>query len=208
MWTLQHNLNYASKFRIIAKMGAVIQSREPVSSPLKGRKVSILQCYAPTNVLYKTPKRDLKILMEDQNSKVEAGNTNKELIMGTHGIGEQNKNGELSQNSVNSRTWSLEALCFPTWKDCLESRELSLEQPALPAAPSKTRTEMQFQARWAEHFTETLNRPAPPVSPGIPQPSELQTSTATFQPRLRSPKQSSLSIQARQQVPTVYHLNH
>ena len=93
-------------------------SWEPVSSRIltarfnsKGRKVTILQCYAPTNVaeledkenfyeqvqaiMDKTPQRDLKILMGDLNAKVGTDNTDRELIMGRHGTGEQNENGEL-----------------------------------------------------------------------------------------------------------------
>ena len=93
-------------------------SREPVSPRIltarfnsKGRKVSILQCYAPTNsadiedkeefyeqiqaILDKTPRRDLRILMGDLNAKVGIDNTDRELIMGKHSLGEQNENGEL-----------------------------------------------------------------------------------------------------------------
>ena len=93
-------------------------SWEPVSPRIltarfnsKGRKVTILQCYAPTNtadeeekedfyeqlpaILDKTPRRDLKILMGDLNAKVGADNRNREIIMGKHGTGIQNENGEL-----------------------------------------------------------------------------------------------------------------
>jgi len=93
-------------------------SWEPVSPRIltarfnsKGRKVTIVQCYAPTNtaqledkenffeqvqtIMDKAPKRDLKILMGDMNAKVGTDNTNRELIMGRHGTGEQNENGEL-----------------------------------------------------------------------------------------------------------------
>ena len=93
-------------------------SWEPVSPRLltarfnsKGRKVTIIQCYAPTNVaetqeketfydqlqaaMDKLPRRDLKILMGDLNARVGADNTNRELIMGKHGVGIQNENGEL-----------------------------------------------------------------------------------------------------------------
>ena len=92
-------------------------SGEPVSSRLltarfnsKGRKVTVIQCYAPTNaadteeketlyeqfqaVMDKLPRRDLKILMSDLNAKVGADNTNRELVMGKHGAGVQNENGE------------------------------------------------------------------------------------------------------------------
>ena len=93
-------------------------SWEPVSPRLltarfnsKGRKSTVIQCYAPTNaaeteekeafyeqlqaVMDKLPRRDLKILMGDLNAKVGADNTNRELIMGKHGVGVQNENGEL-----------------------------------------------------------------------------------------------------------------
>ena len=77
----------------------------------KGRKVTIIQCYAPTNaadeqdktefyeqlqsVLDKAPKRDIKIVMGDMNAKVGSDNTGRELIMGRHGTGDQNENGEM-----------------------------------------------------------------------------------------------------------------
>jgi len=93
-------------------------SWEPISPRIltarfnsKGRKVTIIQCYAPTNVadseikddfyeqlqstIDKAPKRDMKILMGDLNAKVGTDNTNKETIMGRHGTGEQNENGEM-----------------------------------------------------------------------------------------------------------------
>ena len=93
-------------------------SWEPVSPRIitarfncRGRKVTILQCYAPTNTsslesreesyeqiqatMDKIPKRDLTILMGDLNAKVGSDNTDKELIMGRHGVGEQNENGKL-----------------------------------------------------------------------------------------------------------------
>ena len=41
------------------------------------------------------PRRDLKILMGDLNAKIGADNTNRELVMGKHGVGVQNENGEL-----------------------------------------------------------------------------------------------------------------
>ncbi|PVD22580.1 hypothetical protein C0Q70_18397 [Pomacea canaliculata] len=90
---------------------------EPVSPRLmsarfnaNGRKIAIIQCYAPTNeaeeeekedfysslqsVLDHTPRRDLKIIMGDLNklnAKVGDDNTN----TGRHGVGTCNENGEL-----------------------------------------------------------------------------------------------------------------
>ena len=93
-------------------------SWEPVSPRLisarfnaKGRKTTIIQCYAPTNaakeeekenfygllqaVIDQTPKRDIVIVMGDLNAKVGTDNTDRELIMGKNGVGNINENGEL-----------------------------------------------------------------------------------------------------------------
>ncbi|XP_073668649.1 uncharacterized protein [Paramisgurnus dabryanus] len=91
---------------------------QPVSSRImtarfnsKGRKVTLIQCYSPTNdadkeakenfynslqtVVNELPKRDIKILMGDLNAKIGKDNLGKELIMGTQALGEMNENGEL-----------------------------------------------------------------------------------------------------------------
>ena len=47
------------------------------------------------SVIDKVPARDMKILMGDLNAKVATDNTNRDLIMGRQGTGEQNENGEL-----------------------------------------------------------------------------------------------------------------
>ncbi|XP_052237775.1 craniofacial development protein 2-like [Dreissena polymorpha] len=77
----------------------------------KFQEVTIIQCYAPTNLtddntkedfyghlqsgLDKVPKRDITIVMGDMNAKVGCNNTGKELIMGKQGVGDINENGEL-----------------------------------------------------------------------------------------------------------------
>ena len=89
----------------------------PVSSRIitarfnsKGRKVTLINCYAPTNnttdelqkefydslqgVLDRTPRRDIRILMGDLNAKLGSDNTGRERIMGRHGLGWLNENGE------------------------------------------------------------------------------------------------------------------
>ena len=81
-------------------------SWEPVSPRLlsarfnaKGRKTTIIQCYAPTNaakeeekenfygllhaVIDHTPKRDIVIVMGDLNAKVGTDSTDRELIIET-----------------------------------------------------------------------------------------------------------------------------
>jgi hypothetical protein len=73
--------------------------------------VTIIQCYAPTNLaesetkdqfyqqlqetVDSSPKRDIIMILGDLNAKVGTNNRNRELHMGKHGIGEMNENGEL-----------------------------------------------------------------------------------------------------------------
>ena len=80
----------------------------------KGRKVTLINCYAPTNntidelkqefynslqgVLDHTPRRDIRILMGDLNAKIGSDNTGRERIMGRHGLGCLNENGERFTN--------------------------------------------------------------------------------------------------------------
>ncbi|CAI2734616.1 unnamed protein product [Schistosoma spindalis] len=72
--------------------------------------MNVIQCYAPTNhsnddikdrfyerlqsFIERCPRKDLTILMGDLNAKVGIDNTGYEDIMGLHGLGERNENGE------------------------------------------------------------------------------------------------------------------
>ena len=90
---------------------------EPVSDRIlkvrlqtKHLKMSIIQCYAPTNdhkdefkdefynalnnVIEKIPKHDITIVMGDMNAKIGNDNMGVESIMGTHAMGNINNNGE------------------------------------------------------------------------------------------------------------------
>ncbi|VDP42490.1 unnamed protein product [Schistosoma margrebowiei] len=76
--------------------------------------MDVIQCYAPTNdynkdnkdqfydrlqsVIEKCPTKDLTILMGDFNTKVGTDNTGYEDIMGRHGLGQKNENGERFAN--------------------------------------------------------------------------------------------------------------
>jgi len=78
----------------------------------KSRKIdlNVIQCYAPTNdkdeetknqfyshlqtILERYPAKDINILMGDLNAKIGKDNTGCEEIMGRHGLGEENDNGE------------------------------------------------------------------------------------------------------------------
>ncbi|VDP09402.1 unnamed protein product [Schistosoma margrebowiei] len=79
-----------------------------------GILMNIIQCYAPTNdsnddikdqfyerlqsIIEKCPRKDLTILMGDLNAKVGIDNTGYEDIMGRHGLGQRNENGERFAN--------------------------------------------------------------------------------------------------------------
>ena len=76
----------------------------------RGRKVTLINCYAPTNsttgelkqefydsyqgVLDHTPRRGIRILMRDLSAKIGLDNTDRERIMGRHGLCCINENGE------------------------------------------------------------------------------------------------------------------
>ncbi len=71
----------------------------------KGRNITCIQCYAPTNnavfeekesFYQKTPKRDIQIVLGlDMNAKIGKDNTDMKGTMGTEGLGQMNKNGLL-----------------------------------------------------------------------------------------------------------------
>jgi len=72
--------------------------------------MNVIQCYAPTNdsedevkdqfynrlqsVIDKFPERDVTILMGDFNAKIGSDNIGYEEVMGQHGLGIMNDNGE------------------------------------------------------------------------------------------------------------------
>lgn len=74
--------------------------------PSKYCKLSIIQCYAPTNdaeaevkdawyeqlqlAVSKVPQHDLLLIMGDPNAKVGTDNSDHEQAMGRHGCGEMN----------------------------------------------------------------------------------------------------------------------
>ncbi|VDP37243.1 unnamed protein product [Schistosoma margrebowiei] len=88
--------------------------KESFKTKKKGITMNIIQCYAPTNdssddikdqfyerlqsIIEKYPRNDFTILMEDLNAKVGIDNTGYEDIMGRHGLGQRNENGERFAN--------------------------------------------------------------------------------------------------------------
>ncbi|GFR66118.1 endonuclease-reverse transcriptase [Elysia marginata] len=80
----------------------------------KNINMNIVQIYAPTNeaqdeekdafydllqeVMDKLPKKDINILMGDANAKIGRENTGYDRVIGSHGLGEMNDNGERFAN--------------------------------------------------------------------------------------------------------------
>lgn len=105
----------------------------------KFNKVSIVQCYAPTNqaneenkvdyyeqlqsVIDMIPKRDILLVIGDMNAKIGNNNKGREAIMGKHGLGEMNENGELFADFCGMNDLIIGGTVFPhksvhkiTWK--------------------------------------------------------------------------------------------
>ena len=96
---------------IMASFGT--KNRNKTEPRLKTINMNIVQVYAPTNdateenkddfydrlqtVMDKLPAKDVNIVMGDFNAKVGSDNSNYEDIMGKHGLGEINDNGERFQ---------------------------------------------------------------------------------------------------------------
>ena len=120
---------------------------EPVSDRIitarfdaKYRKLTIIQVYAPTNEapieekdefynqletsLVKASKRDIKIIMGDLNAKVGNDNMEREDIMGKHGVGTINENGELLTEFCQNNSLVIGGTIFPH-KECHKTTWLS-----------------------------------------------------------------------------------
>ncbi|XP_076315038.1 uncharacterized protein LOC143227481 [Tachypleus tridentatus] len=61
----------------------------------------------------------------------------------------------------------------PDQPDSRSRREAGIANTLLGKELGNEEKEKDKRARWAEHFKETLNRPAPSVPPNIPPPTEL-----------------------------------
>jgi endonuclease/exonuclease/phosphatase family metal-dependent hydrolase len=113
-----HEHTHGVALLLAAEATRALLAWEPVSSRLisarfnsKGRNVTVIQCYAPTNtateeekeefyralqsLIDRSPRRDIKIVMGDMNAKVGCNNAGREHIMGKHGLGTCNENGSL-----------------------------------------------------------------------------------------------------------------
>ncbi|VDP02986.1 unnamed protein product [Schistosoma margrebowiei] len=91
--------------------------------------MNIIQCYAPTNdsnddikdqfyerlqsIIEKYPGKDITILMRDLNAKVGIDNAGYEDIMGRHGLGQRNENGERFTNLCAFNKFVIGSTIFP-----------------------------------------------------------------------------------------------
>ena len=96
---------------------------------IKIRNLTNIQCYAPTEMtdkymkekfyqqLHETittvQKRDVILVMGDMNAKVGSNNEGLEHVMGRHGIGNMNENGELFSELCASCDFIIGGSVFP-----------------------------------------------------------------------------------------------
>jgi hypothetical protein len=106
------------------------------------RNIVMIQCYAPTaaaeeaerqefyvqlnEILRKQTKKDIIILGRDLNAKVGQENEVLEHIMGRHGLGERNKNGQLFVDFCARHDLVIGGTIFPH-KDCHKVTWVSLD---------------------------------------------------------------------------------
>ncbi|XP_072380618.1 uncharacterized protein [Diabrotica undecimpunctata] len=118
------------------------------------RKITVIQCYAPTNTslheekdifyeqLEQTTQQvnqgDILIVMGDMNAKVGEDNINLETVMGKHGLGMMNENGERFTNFCSSHSLVIGGTIFPhknihkvTWTAPGHTRENQIDHIAI-----------------------------------------------------------------------------
>lgn len=95
----------------------------------RARNITCIQCYAPTEVsetkdkedfyslldrtIKTTPSGDILILTGDFNAQVGADNNNVETVMGSHGLGRMNENGELFTGMCANNGLTIGGTIFP-----------------------------------------------------------------------------------------------
>ena len=138
---------------------------EPVNSRIitakfttkkKDIRLNITQCYAPTSdaeeekngfyqqlqaVLDRRGTKDITILMGDFNAKIGMDNTGYEDIMGTHGLGQMNENGErfadlcaLNQLVIGGSIFPHKRIHKATWISPNHVKEMQITTYALAAS--------------------------------------------------------------------------
>ncbi|XP_035692545.1 craniofacial development protein 2-like [Branchiostoma floridae] len=134
---------------------------EPVSERIitarftsRCQDTTIIQAYAPTNdaseadkelfyeqlqaTMAKRKKRDITILMGDMNAKVGSANSGNEGVMGKHGVGTMNHNGELFVDFCSVNDMVIGGTLFPhkeshkvTWRSPDGSYENQIDHIAI-----------------------------------------------------------------------------
>ncbi|XP_065356710.1 uncharacterized protein LOC135951064 [Calliphora vicina] len=133
-----------------------------------GRNLTIVQCYAPTedatsdakdafydsltNAIGTIMKNDMKVLMGDFNAKVGAENTDLQHIMGVHGIGTMNNNGERLVELCGVNEFKIGGTLFPH-KHC---HKVTWRSP-----DNKTENQIDHicvSAKWSNCLCDVRNR--------------------------------------------------
>lgn len=99
----------------------------------RARKISVIICYAPTNVadtqakedfyslltksLSEIKTQDIVILLGDLNARIGSDNKNFEKCMGSHGLGVKNENGQMFVEMCSNHNLVIGGSLFPH-KDC------------------------------------------------------------------------------------------
>lgn len=134
----------------------------------KVRNITVLQCYAPTEVaadedknafydqlereFQKIKKQDITIVMGDINAKVGAENQGLERIMGRHGLGVRNNNGERFIEFCRNHDLVIGGTIFPH-KDCHKTTWISPD--------SRTKNQIDHIAisrKWRRSLLDTRNK--------------------------------------------------
>jgi endonuclease/exonuclease/phosphatase family metal-dependent hydrolase len=134
----------------------------------KVRNLTVVQCYAPTEdaeeevkqafydmlqkTLTETPKKDMKVLMGDFNAKVGSDNDTIENVMGKHGLGEMNENGELLVEACGMNELRIGGTLFPH-KECHKVTWVSPD--------SRTQNQIDHicvSAKWSNKLQDVRNK--------------------------------------------------
>lgn len=99
------------------------------STVRKNIRMNVVQCYAPTNdeseevkdefyrqlqgILSRLSDQDVNILMGDFNAKLGSDNTGYDEVMGRHGLGELNENGERFADACALNNMVIDGSVFP-----------------------------------------------------------------------------------------------
>lgn len=87
------------------------------------QKITIIQCYAPTNNT-ETTEKDILIVMGNSNAKVGRNNASIERIMGEEGLGDVNENDKELMDFCALNSFSIGGTLFPHKRVYISTKQL------------------------------------------------------------------------------------